>query len=303
MKWVLFDASWLAHRAMHAMSDLEHDGRPTGVIFGFLQELLHICQDPRIQSNAIGIFFDSRLSYRKDEFADYKSKRHTDLTPEEYAQRSAMHKQMKFLRRCLLPECGFPTYRQSGLESDDLMAMAADHIFKGSTGDVGVMITADGDLFQSIATNVDWFDPQRNLYYSWSDFVDAKGVSPKDWATVKCLAGCRGDGVPGVPGVAEKTAIQYLKGALKKTSKRYQAIINSDGLERRRANASLVVLPHALTEPFELETPNYNPTVFWRYAVDLGFASLLEGRRRLEWDSFFEGRFGTRQYARRRGAR
>ena len=39
MVWVLIDVSWLAYRALHAVGDMEHEEIPTGVIYGFFQQL------------------------------------------------------------------------------------------------------------------------------------------------------------------------------------------------------------------------------------------------------------------------
>ena len=64
MKWVLIDLSFLAHRARYSCKDLDDDDVPTGVLYGFFQELYSICNNTPVSSNKIIIFADSKKSYR-----------------------------------------------------------------------------------------------------------------------------------------------------------------------------------------------------------------------------------------------
>lgn len=295
-KWVLIDVSWLAYRALHTVKGLSFEGTPTGVIFGFFQQLLDVCRDRRVASNQVALCFDSRQSLRKLAYPPYKEKRAKDRTPAEWAEIEVMQEQVKRLRRQILPDIGFRVLHQRGLESDDVMAQAVSQITDG------VMITSDGDLYQSITAGVHWYDPARGIYYDPGTMFSAKGVGPNDWAFVKCLAGCDTDNVAGIDGVGEKTAIDFLWKNLR-PGKRLSAIDSPEGRAVLRRNTKLITLPHDATQPVDLSPIEYEPGRFFVWAEQLGFASYLEGSRRKAWDDFFSGRLdGTRQTARLPGA-
>lgn len=291
---VLVDLSYLAYRALYTMGDLSHDELPTGVIFGVLSQIRAACEDPRVQSNRVLIFADSKKSFRKRVFPDYKRKRN-DKTPEEWKAVSIMRDQRSLLEKEILPTIGFPVYRQTGLESDDLIAWTArdlTHSLHTGPQKQAVIITADGDLFQCISEVVHWFDPGRNAYHTPASILFTRGIDAHRWGEVKSIAGCQTDNVPGVPGVGETTAIQYLLKTLPPGYKRAQAIIDNGEVIKR--NRDLVVLPHRKTKPLELRDPEYRPEEFFKVCEKYGLESFV--RERAGWESFFRGaRFKLRK--------
>lgn len=299
MIWVLVDLSYLAYRALHSVGGLATDDVPTGVMFGFFQQLRQICTDTRIASNRVAIFCDSRKSHRRKAYPAYKANRGKDHDPEQWKRISLMYDQLHLLRKKVLPAVGFPVFRQTGLESDDLIAQAARQLLKeaafGGEARRGVMITADGDLYQCITDVVHWFDPQRSLYHNPSTFEQAAGIPAHRWGEVKQLAGCGTDNVKGVPGVGEATAIRYLNGNLPATYKRCEAIA-LHGRKILKRNKELVVLPHPRTKPVELVEPDYDPEAFFQFAKDYGLLKFLDEEK--AWRSFFKGTFHV---PRRRG--
>jgi hypothetical protein len=297
---VLLDFSYIAHRAHHSMGGLSHEDMGTGVLYGFWEQLRSLCFDPRIRSNQVHIFCDSRQSFRKRQFPAYKQSRHENQGPEEMARRHELRRQMDILLDEALPQMGFPVYMQTGLESDDLIAMAASTLSKA--GFPAVMVTADGDLYQCITHHVSWFDPARNLWLAPDSFYLKKGCWPREWALVKAMAGCHTDGVPGIPGIGEKTAIAHIAGDLKPNSRKQQTILNNQAVVGR--NLNLVRLPHSKTKPFDPRLPHYDITTFLQFCGDYGMSSytVVGSTRRQQWENFFAGRMGEgQQTARRRG--
>jgi DNA polymerase-1 len=292
------------YRALHSLGrlGLEYGDVPTGVIFGFFNQLRQVCQQPQIASNRVAIFADSRKSHRKKAFPDYKGKRHQDKTPEEWETHRVMTDQRDLLVARILPDIGLPVYRQTGLESDDLMASAARELTmdsaQGKNGErKGVIVTADGDLYQCINKVIHWYDPQRRIYHDVKSFEAAKGIKPHRWGRVKQLAGCHTDNVPGIPGVAEKTAVAFLNGTLPSHHHRYKVISSPEGQEIIERNCPLVVLPHPRTKPVKLREPEYKPEVFFAFCKKYGLASFLTDEK--GWRAFFRG---PKQYTpRRRG--
>lgn len=294
--WVLVDVSFIAYRALHSVGNLEFDDVPTGVIFGFFTQLRQICSDPRIRSSKIAIFCDSRTSKRAKIYPNYKLRRQTERPPEEVARIHCMRDQVDELTHRVLPAVGFTIYHQEGLESDDLIALASRELSKQQKpGDhrgrvvsrQGVMVTADGDLYQCITPSVHWFDPQRGLYHNPSTFLEAKGIECSKWGEVKALSGCHSDNVEGIRGVGEKTAIRYLNGDLPPKHKIHQAIVSGAGRATAQRNRELVVLPHKDTTPFELKDPKYDTDAFFDECKRFGLASIIEEKK--AWISFLHG--------------
>lgn len=285
MRWALIDASYLAYRSMYSVGDLSTDDLPTGVVFGFFHQLRTICRDPRVATTRMAVFFDSPDSYRAMEFSGYKEKRRAaERTPEERERLHVMWDQVRQLRDVVLPAIGIQVVRQRGLESDDLIAYAAQRLREC------VMVTADGDLFQCISETASWYDPSRRRLLTPETFREQYGIEASRWGEVKCIAGCSTDNVPGVPGVGEKTAVRYLNGQLPPRYKTHQAIISAEGQSIRHRNASLVVLPHRRTLPFRLRRPNYSVEYFFKVCVAYGLDSFLAPKARADWTAFFQSR-------------
>lgn len=282
--WVLIDLSFLAYRAMHTVGHLKFEGVQTGVMFGFFNQLRIICQDRQVNSSKIGIFCDSRKSFRKKFFAKYKEKRHKDRTPKEKAEVNLMWKQIRILVRDVLPAMGVPIYRQTGLESDDLLAQAARQLREDNQQ--VVIVTADGDLYQCIRNRVHWFDPARHVYHNPQTFRAKKGIDAKLWGEIKALAGCHSDNVPGIPGIGEATAIKYLTDVLPHHHASYKKIASEDGYAIRKRNRKLVWLPHEKTKPVKLREPKYNAKAFFAACKKFGLLSFIKDKNR--WLSFFK---------------
>lgn len=297
-KRIFFDSSWCCYRARFALGNkLSFKDEPTSVIYGFFDQIRSVCFDKRVASNNIGLFFDSRRSFRKEFFPAYKEKRN-QKSEEELAERAVMHEQIDRLKTEILPDCGFPCYEQTGLESDDLMAQAALQ----STETGGVIITADEDLLQCISDTVHWFNPASGMngkYLDTSAMIHEKTVGPNDWCYVKCLSGCNSDCVPGVEipkktseskqfHVGEKTAIDHVWKLLKPGAK-LDAINSTKGKLTIARNLKLVKLPHKCTKELNLQEPAYQPGRFFEWCKKLGFYSFLSGPQHEAWKFFFEG--------------
>jgi len=285
MKWVLVDLSYLAHRARHTTGDLSSEDIPTGIMFGFFQQLYDLCKHPFINSNKVLIFTDSKKSYRRKTFPEYKKKRKEQRTEEEQKQLQIMYDQINKLKNKILPKLGFPVFKQVGLESDDLIAYVAKELTRKK--EEGVIITSDGDLYQCITPYVKWYDPARELLMDEKSFEDKKGIEPKIWGMVKSISGCTSDCVPGLKGIGEKGALQYLKGELAPHLQKFKTITESS--EEIVKWGKLVLLPHEKTKPFEIYEPEYNSKSFFSFCKHYSIMSYLEPGRRDQWIKFFKG--------------
>ena len=101
------------------------------------------------------------------------------------------------------------------------------------------------------------------------------GIRPNNWNAVKAIAGCSSDNIPGVKGIGEKTAIKFINGALKQTSKAYIAINEHIGL--RLKNNQLVTLPFAGCKSPALMKDEVTRDSWNAFAKKFGMESLLGG--------------------------
>jgi len=99
---------------------------------------------------------------------------------------------------------------------------------------------------------------------------------------VKAMAGCKSDKVAGICNVGEKTAIKYLNGNLKSTTKAYKDIKDSKDLIE--SNMKLVDLPMEGTGKFRLNKDRMDLPAFMKLCEDYGFQSFL--RDIWEWKHY-----------------
>lgn len=286
MKWILIDGPWLAYRARYSVGlDGMLADDPGLLAFGMLDMLRSLCLDPRIESNNVTFFFDSPKSIRKDIFPAYKSNR-IKKTPEEVEDQRLFREALEDVIGNILPALGLPVYRQHGYEADDLIASAASNV---RDGDRAVIVTADGDLWQCLDYNVDWYNATTRKYVTKESFGSTMGVEPDEWAEVKAMAGCASDAIPGIAGIGEMTAIARMRGD-RITPDRLHKICSADGQQTIRDTMELVKLPLrgcpniCLTEPTVWSARGFKDV-----CDQYGFSEFQEGIRRFSWRKVMRG--------------
>lgn len=294
-KYLLLDCNYLCHRAKHSTGGLSYGGDATGVIYGFLKSLSGF-QDLFSTSNFV-FCWDSNTSKRKDIYPEYKAHRENrEYTDEEIEFDRAFRKQMKKLRTTYLPMIGFNNvFIQQGYESDDIIASVCKYTLKDRSDKFdqtkytqnifeSVIISSDKDLYQCIAHNVSFYNPQTNKILTLQGFKKQYGIAPHKWALMKAIAGCPTDNVKGVKGVGGKTAIKFLLGKLNPDSKAYQIITLANSLHKCSFNRKLVTLPMKGTQQFKLKRDNLSEQGWKQVTKLLGMKSIRDrmpfGRKR-----------------------
>jgi len=283
MTTLVIDCNNLGYAAAHTTGSFSFGGHPTGVIYGFLSQVLSL--SGRFQTSRFVFCWDSRQSYRKLIYPRYKENRHKkDLSEEEQENLRIIFHQFQQLHQEILPKLGFKNnYRQTGYEADDLIA----HVVQRFPGN-HVIVSSDNDLWQLIDlgrdTSIVIFNPRKKNILDHERFMSSFGIPPRKWAEVKAIAGCSSDNVEGIPGVGEKTAIKYLTGGLTK-GKVHQKIVSSDPIIRR--NRELVYLPFAAKVPIKIKRLNrhevFSPDRFVEVFDQFGFESFLERDKFRRW--------------------
>lgn len=271
---LIIDCNNIAYRAYCTTGPLSYKGRPTGVIYGFLNQLLTITK--KTVPNEVVFAWDSRKSVRKEHYPFYKENRKKDEGPDQSLLDAFM--QFRQLRNEILPELGFANnFIQRGYEADDIIAALVHRNPKMHLA--YAVASSDADLLQ-LLDHCDIYNSNKGKIIRSDDFTKDYGIYPSDWAEVKKIAGCSGDGVPGVQGVGEKTAIKYLTGNLKETSKKYQAIKDAQDIIER--NDWLVKLPLPGTEAPRIKKSEFDTIEMRKICNDLGFGRLKNQLDELE---------------------
>jgi len=287
---LVIDCSYLCYRSLHTLGDLSQGEKKVGIIFGFLRQILKLSD--QFKTNKFVFCWDSRKSYRKLIYPDYKGQRRVDMTEEESENYEIALEQFDEIREKVLPYMGFNNiFHQTGYEADDLIA----HIVYRIPDDT-VIVSADKDLFQLLRK--DRFTPVKMWNFNAINDEDRFsgdwfGLKPKDWIKVKAIAGCTSDNIAGLPGVGDLTAAKYVAGALKQ--ERLDAIKNrlSKFESGYALNHRLVALPYGGIKPIRITTlyEDYIDEKKFRLCFgQYGFRSLLYDDQITKWKkSFFGG--------------
>lgn len=246
---LVFDCHCLGYQAFYTMSELSHRGDMTGILHGFLTQVLSAMY--RFKTNQVVFCWDSKTSKRKELYPSYKANRKID-DPEKLKQILRAKKMFRKLRKDILPGLGFKNiFQQAGYEADDLIAS----VVRNNVNQF-VIVSSDHDLYQLLNGNISIWNPMHRKMTTYKSFKETYGVFSNVWMDVKTIAGCDGDNVPGVKGVGEKTCIKYLSGKLSKKSVVVQKIKDFLTSPECIRNLELVRLPFKGTRICKIDVPD-----------------------------------------------
>lgn len=274
---LVVDSHFLAWRAAHTTGELSHNGEGTGVIFGFLREILSLQQ--KFATNQLVFCFDSptKESAREIAFPDYRWKRKEQkkkATGEQKQLFGRVKKQICSLREELLPYLGFKNiFSAPGFEGDDVVAS----IVNSDNSNEIIVVSGDRDLYQLITNRVIVWNPKtdkQQKVITWNRFKTEMKCTPDQWIQVKAIAGCDTDSIPGVEGCGEMTAIKYLTKVHIPNKKVYFAIKNWVRSPQYLVNLDLVRIPYPGTPDFQIVSDSMNEKRFKKLVKRLGMKTL-----------------------------
>jgi 5'-3' exonuclease len=176
------------------------DGREAKATAGLVSSLLALLHDASEAVTHLGIAFDNPIrSFRNDLFDGYK----TDAgVPEELlAQFDGAEEAARAL--------GLVVWRMDAWEADDAIATAAAR-FGGAFAQVRIL-SPDKDLGQCLrGRDVVMVDRVRAREIDEAALREAKGIAPESVPDLLALTGDTADGIPGLPGIGDKTAAALL---------------------------------------------------------------------------------------------
>ncbi|MFN7913070.1 MAG: DNA polymerase I [Bacteroidota bacterium] len=282
-KLFLLDAFALIYRSYFAFSNnprINSKGFNTSAIFGFCNTLLEILNKEK--PTHIAVVFDTDApTQRHQEFEAYKANR--EEMPEDL--RSNIPFIIDIIKAFNIEAIGLP-----GFEADDLIGTLA--LKAELAGYTTYMMTPDKDYGQLVDENTFIYKPAR-----LGNGVEILGPAEicKKWEITNVkqlieilgLMGDKSDNIPGIPGVGEKTAIQFVKdyGSIE------NLLANTDKLkgkmkEKVEANKELAIqskrLATIITDcpiPFDeekLKLKEYNHDALLELFTELEFRNLAQ---------------------------
>ncbi len=289
---MLIDTSALLYRSKHAVGNkLSHKDVETGIMFGFFIQIFKLANKFKTNRFIFCLDGDSgkgNRSKRKVIFPDYKKSRLQKSDDDKKFDEICYNKFDEIVN--LLKSFGHKNIIAApGFEADDIIAsflLNNVDLQKGS-----VIVSSDNDFYQLLHICKGMFLAQKNYIYNKYDFEDEFGIVPEQWKDVKMIAGCKGDGVPGVPGVGYPTAAKYLRGEITK-GKVFDKITSGEFKDVMNMARKLTTLPLNKT-PKVIHTDD-------RYDLDFdaflnmcslySFNSFIVNKENFNcWKRFFEG--------------
>lgn len=212
---MLLDTAALYFRAFYGMPDTlkAPDGTPINAVRGLLDMIARLVTDFR-PSELIACWDDDwRPQWRVDLLPSYKTHRVAEVVeagPDLETVPDPLTVQVPVIVEAL-SALGIPIVGKAGYEADDIIGTLA------ATASTPVdVITGDRDLFQVIDDDRDVRVVYTARGMSKLEIITGEvlrtkyGVSPAQYADFAVMRGDSSDGLPGVPGIGEKTAASLL---------------------------------------------------------------------------------------------
>lgn len=212
---MLLDSASLYYRAYFGVPDSVRapDGTPVNAVRGLLDFIARLVQDHRPDDLVACMDADWRPQWRVDLIPSYKAHRVAQLTaegPDEEETPDTLAPQVPVIEQ-VLDALGIARVGVEGYEADDVIGTLAGL----ATGPVDI-VTGDRDLYQLVddARGVRVLYPLKgvgNLQLTDEALLREKyGVDGRGYVDLALLRGDPSDGLPGVPGIGEKTAAKLL---------------------------------------------------------------------------------------------
>lgn len=201
---MLIDGSSLIFRAFFALPNLSNnDGVMTNGVYGFLTMYRNAFD--KYKPDYVLVAFDrSSKTFRNDEYKDYKANR--DKTPNELSYQFGILKDV-------LDSMGVKYTDLDGFEADDIVGTYAK--MAKEAGDRAVLITGDRDYLQLVDEDVLVYLTKKGVSdtveYTVEKIEEEYGITPKQLIDVKGLMGDKSDNIPGVDGIGEKRALDFIR--------------------------------------------------------------------------------------------
>ncbi len=205
--WLLIDGSSVMFRAFFGipLTMKAPNGQPVNAVRGFLDMLARLVTDRNPKGLIVATDEDWRPAFRVDVLPSYKTHRleRGNMPPELEPQEPII--------REVLAAIGVQVVGAAGFEAEDVIASLLPLV----SGKVEI-VTGDRDLFALVR------DPDVTVLYTQqgigkllvvdeAEIEKRYAIPGRSYGDFAVLRGDPSDGLPGVPGVGEKTAAQLVR--------------------------------------------------------------------------------------------
>jgi 5'-3' exonuclease len=212
---LLLDTPSLYFRAFFGVPESVQapDGTPVNAIRGLIDMIAFLITERRADRVIAAMDADWRPQFRVDLLPSYKAHRVAEILPAGAVEviPDTLSPQVPVIE-AVLRAVGIPVFGVAGYEADDVIGTLASSYADGPVE----IVTGDRDLFQLVR------DPVvrvlytqkglRNLLVVDESVVESKYEIPgRAYAEFALLRGDPSDGLPGVPGIGEKTAASLIR--------------------------------------------------------------------------------------------
>ena len=222
---VLFDLSYMMHRAFASGYSLAYQGKPTGLIYKFFSSI--IAELRKHQPVQYIFAADSPPYLRSQQFEAYKAHR-KNFSDDYYMQAQVISDFLQTTTTSMVSSPGF--------EADDILACYCQKYPEITF----IIISSDQDLYQCITPNVSCYNPQTKKLLTYEVFQETYNILPTQWPVVKALIGDSSDNITGINGIGLKTALKYIQGV---ASEKQRLKIEAEAHCIQR-NLDLITLPY-----------------------------------------------------------
>jgi DNA polymerase-1 len=205
-KTVLLDCTNLAMRSFHAAKyiGLSGGGQSTGALVLFVNSLSRHLSEDR-PTHFVACWDSGGSRYREQRFPGYKLARRQAVVLDG----PAPHAESFRLIREFLQLAQISSWRQDGIEADDLIAAAHRR-----TPGPKLVLSSDKDLLQLLDGQSEQVrftgDPLHLDRWDAARVEQVHGCSPQRLPLLMALTGDAADGIPGLPGIGPKRALKML---------------------------------------------------------------------------------------------
>ncbi|MFD7510716.1 5'-3' exonuclease H3TH domain-containing protein [Streptomyces sp. NPDC059853] len=270
---MLLDTASLYFRAYYGVPESVRapDGTPVNAVRGLLDFIARLVRDHRPDALVACMDADWRPHWRVELIPGYKAHRVAEETaagdPDVEEVPDTLTPQVPVIEQ-VLDALGITRLGAAGFEADDVIGTLAAK----AAGPVDI-VTGDRDLFQLIddRRRVRVLYPVKGMgdlaAYDESALRDKYGVDGPGYAELAVLRGDPSDGLPGVPGIGEKTAATLLErfgdltGILAALDDPMAKITRSQRARLEAALPYLAVAPTVVRVATDVPLPDHDATL------------------------------------------
>jgi 5'-3' exonuclease len=204
--WLFVDGSSLIFRAFYGVpsSIRSPDGKPVNAVRGFMDRLARLVNDRRPGRIAVASDEDWRPRWRVDLIPSYKAHRVAEPVP------PALEPQMPIIHE-VMEAVGIDFIGVADYEAEDVIASWVAQVPAGTRVDIA---SGDRDLFALVrGSEVRVLYPEKNglAEVDEAEVERRYGIPGRSYADYAILRGDPSDGLPGLPGVGDRTARELVR--------------------------------------------------------------------------------------------